>query len=243
MNILIVSSEPEWYGHKVLVNAIKRKWPQAAPTILLTLVTQRYQSFASTGQPLDAIKMENGPLPRSHLVAAKPADLIYLAYHRSEKFLPHGQFFDLVLCGVDLDAAVGLDAWSSSAIACAMLANLLAGACAFAFSQAVITFKSTDPVPLPDWNDAKHFATAERGMGYFLDSTPVQPGYCVSVNFPAGPALGWKSVKLAAYPSRRPYRPAGTVDYAKFEDDAQLLRKGFVTLTELHPTLNIPPRF
>jgi len=143
-------------------------------------------------------------------------------------FLTGGASWDLVVSGVNHGHNVGLDVFHSGTVGQAMIASVEFGVAAIAFGQ-----EMEDTEPKDKEQDRILFKTARLLTPDFLKELAPIPGSCWNINFPAGPAQGYKTVPVAHY-SRWRTPPTSIVPRARGEEtDFTVLKKGFVSMSEI----------
>jgi len=229
MNILIIGDRPQDQGLHLLKGVVKDKWPNAKVVVLEPTTSQTRSSLSTSGRDLTAVLLTDlGKLDTNHYsLDATPVDLVDLAHMRHDLFLPPGGSWNLVLTGVALGPATGIDVLKAGHTCAAMWASLAYKTTAIAFGQEGDSFPNHTSSVLAD----------------FLREAPVETDSAWNMSIPKGQPLGYKSVSTAHYsPTRMP--STQVVPRAREEQsDVTLLAKGFVTLTLMELRTNKPLRF
>lgn len=240
MNILVVNGDgPEGLGLELLRAAAKQRWGRGDR--IVAMVPKQDASGSGMGRKVvDLSKLRPQRKSPDFFVvpSATSVDIVHHAFAARDRYLRTGSW-DLVLCGVNAGANVGLGIFGSSTVGAALLAATHYGTCGWAFSQSLEGGK----VPKGDRAQRESFRNSARHLRTFLDTTSVLPGECHSVNFPTHDVpKGWIHCLVAPFdPHVGPgYLPAAS-DVSGF--DAALLGDGYVTRSDLVLNFNPPIRY
>jgi len=238
MNILITNDDGiESFGLTILREVARKCYKNAN---LFTVVSHRPMSghgSAVSMKPLDDFEPEKQGDERLWVMRARPADIIHFCLQNGDRLAP-GTVFDGVLCGVNLGANVGADVYHSGTVAQAMTASTQYNVGAFAFAQEMPTTEPGD-----EKEDRKHFEGSVKYLEDFVRSTSFQPGECWNVNFPEGEPKGYEEAPVSHYSY---WRTPSIEQLPRAKDersDITLLKRGFVTISELQLRVNPTVRF
>lgn len=189
-SILIVGeacSRPK--GIELLRTAAKLAFPQANPTVLLPAEEALGLDLSFAQDPLSNEAEFEAIGEHTYQARITTYDLVRRGITERERFTKRD--FDLVLCGVRPKPSLGFDVFTSGTTAAAMTAATAFGLTSVAFSG----FNHTTQDAL-----AKGFLPVlERVLPDFLRKLSLDGGTAWNVNVPAGPFLGYTTVKLAHY--------------------------------------------
>lgn len=244
MNILLTNDDgSSAYGLQVLRDAAKKQWRHAKTVVLVPKADQTGAGMGVKTGAVEKLKPQKQGPGFFVVPSATPADIVNLAFVRSDLFLPAEQRFDLVISGVNHGANVGWSVLASGTVGAAMLAAFHYGACGWAFSQAFGPCGARSLKPKGDVATRKAFANAVRYLTHFFENQKPMPGECMNVNFPyQQPATkGWIQCLVAPFD---PYigdrfTPLSMRDKSH---DVDCLNAGFITRSPVvlgyNPPLN-----
>lgn len=236
MQILITTDDgPGAYGLRLLEEAVRRQYRDAKIVVMSNTIERMGQSMSVTCLPAGGVPPHKKIDTNIYEVEGTPLDIIYLALLHPDLFLTAGTF-DTVFCGVNHGANTGATVFHSGTVGMAMIAATYFNATAIAFSQ------DCDPhTPVNTETAPTIYGNAARLLGEYLRIGDVGPGECVNVNFPSLPARGMRACPVAAYSSWKPLPHIPSTD--KMINDVELLKQGFVTISELELRVNPSMRY
>jgi 5'-nucleotidase len=222
MQILVTNDDgPDACGLQALRQAVQAAWPTAT---MVTLTMDRW--LGGLGMSITCRDIDDLPIqcvaPHVYVCQGRPADLVYLALGRVDRFLPAGEF-DLVLCGINHGENVGMDVFHSGTVGMAMLASTFYGVPAVAFSQQL-------PGEMDSEGQDALFRRSQHLVQTFLTGVLLSPGRCLNVNLPATDPRGWQACGVALHSRFRPHK---SEERNVAGCDVTELEKGYITMSSL----------
>lgn len=236
MQILITTDDgPGAYGLTLLEEAVRRQYKEAKIVVMTTHENQMGQSMSLTCRPPGEMQPYKKVDTNLYEVEGRPLDILYLAFLHPHLFLTAGTF-DTVFCGVNHGANTGSTVFHSGTVGVAMMAATYFNAAAFSFSQECDPHLPVDLATAPTI-----YGNAARLLGECLKTGEVGPGECMNINFPSIPAKGIRSCRVAPYSTWKALPHIPPTD--KMTNDIELLKQGFVTISELELRVNPAMRY